>query len=119
VLLGRVVALLAHSRVLVQALSLGVPRSAPRLSAQLVAATANVDDGSKPIAETYRQVAAVAEALGLSRPSYESIRRVTHELRARKRDPTIGQVLLDINSRRRPPEAIVSVLAGTAPRLPK
>jgi hypothetical protein len=119
VLLGRVVALLAHSRVLVQASSLGVPRSAPRLSAQLVAATANVDDGRKPIAETYRQVAAVAEALGLSRPSYESIRRVTHELRARKRDPTIGQVLLDINTRRRPPEAIVSVLAGTAPRLPK
>jgi hypothetical protein len=119
VLLGRVVALLAHSRALVQASSLGVPRSAPRLSAQLVAATANVDDGRRPIAETYRQVAAVAEALGLPRPSYETIRRVTHELRAHKRDPTIGQVLLDINSRRRPPAAIVSALSGTVRPLPK
>jgi hypothetical protein len=96
-----------------------MPRSAPRLSAQLVAATANVDDGSRPIAETYRQVAAVAEALGLARPSYESIRRVTHEIRARKRDPTIGQVLLDISLQQRPPEDLVHVLAGTASPLPK
>jgi hypothetical protein len=92
---------------------------APRVSAQLAAATANVDDGKRPIAETYRDVAAIAETLGLPRPSYETIRRLTHQLRARKRDPTIGQVLLDINFRRRPPQAIVSALADTAPRLPK
>jgi hypothetical protein len=67
-----------------------MPASAPRLDARLIAATANADNGRRPIAETYRQVAAVAEHLGLPRPSYEAIRRVAHELRAKKRDPGIG-----------------------------
>jgi hypothetical protein len=96
-----------------------MPRSAPRLDARLVVATANVDDSRRPIADTYRQVAVVAEALGLARPSYESIRRIVHQVRVRKRDPTIAQVLLEINFRRRPPQAIVSALAGTARPLPK
>lgn len=94
-----------------------MPRSAPRLDSRLVAATANADDGRRPIAETYRQVAAVAEALGLARPSYEAIRRCAHDLRQKKLDPTIGQVLLDINFQRRPPEAIIDAIVGTAPKL--
>lgn len=64
-------------------------------------------------------MAAAAENLGLARPSYESIRRLVHQLRARRRDPGIGEVLLDIDLRRRPPEAILDALLGTAPRLPK
>lgn len=94
-------------------------RSAPRLDSRLVAATIRADDKNRPIAETYRAVAALAERLGLSRPSYESIRRVVHATRAGKRDPSIGQVLLDIDLRRRHPDAIVAAFVGTAPKLPK
>jgi hypothetical protein len=96
-----------------------VPRSAPRLDSRLVAATIRFDDLGKPIAETYRTVAALAESLGLPRPSYESVRRRVHAARSGRRDPSIGQVLLDIDLRRRPPEAIVDALAGTAPKLHK
>jgi len=96
-----------------------VARSAPRLDSRLVAATVRADDRKRPIAETYRSVAALAERLGLPRPSYETIRRVAHGARSGKRDPSIGQVLLDIDLRRRPPEAIVDALVGTAPKLPK
>jgi len=92
-------------------------RAAPRLDARLIAATAKFDDGHCPIAETYRRVAGLAERIGLPRPSYESIRRLAHQIRAGKRQPGIGEVLLDIDLRRRPPEAIIGALAGTAPRL--
>jgi hypothetical protein len=96
-----------------------VTRSAPRLDSRLIAAIARADQRGRPIAEIARSVGALAEDIGLARPSYESIRRVVHALRARKRDPGIGEVLLDINLRRRPPEAILDALVGTAPRLPK
>jgi len=96
-----------------------VPRSAPRLDSRLVAATIRLDDTSRPIAETYRTVAAFAESVGLPRPSYESIRRVAHATRTGKRDPGIGQVLLDIDLRRRHPAEIVDALAGEARKLPK
>jgi hypothetical protein len=95
-----------------------VVRCAPRIDARLVAAIANADNGKRPIAETYRRVSALAEQLGLIRPSYEQVRTVLHQLRAAKRDPSIGQLLLDIDLRRRPPQAILDALAGTAPRLP-
>jgi hypothetical protein len=92
---------------------------APRLDARLIAAIANLDNRNRPIAETYRGVAAVAEGLGLLRPSYEQVRRLIHEIRGRRRDPVIGQLLLDIASQRRPPEALVAALAGNhLPRLP-
>jgi hypothetical protein len=96
-----------------------VARSSPRLSARLIAAAARADDGKRPIAETYREVASVAERLGLSRPSYESIRLVVHSLRARKRDPSLGEVLLEIDLGRRDPRQIVNAVSGTARPLPK
>jgi hypothetical protein len=96
-----------------------VPRCAPRLDARLIAAVARADQGNRPIAEICRNVAALAEEIDLVRPSYESIRRVVHALRARKRDPGIGQVLLDIDLQRRPPDTIIDALLGTAPRVPK
>lgn len=83
-----------------------------------MAATANADNGSRSIAEIYRRVASLAERLGLPRPSYESIRRIAHQLRARKRDPAIGQVLLDIDLQRRPPEAIIDAILRISPKLP-
>jgi hypothetical protein len=84
-----------------------------------VGAIARIDDRRRPIAETYREVSAIAEKLGLPRPSYEQIRTVLHQLRARKRDPAIGQILLDISFRRRPPEALLHAVSGVGvPRLP-
>jgi hypothetical protein len=84
-----------------------------------VGAIARIDDGRRPIAETYREVAAIAEQLGLARPSYEQVRTVLHQLRFRKRDPAIGQILLDISFRRRPPEALLKAVSGIGvPRLP-
>lgn len=76
---------------------------------------ANLDDRDRPIAETYRKVALVAESLALPRPSYERLRALIHEIRARRRDPVLGQVLLDITFRRRAPEALLEVLAGIDP----
>jgi len=83
-----------------------------------VAATIRAD-GNRPIAETYRAVATLAERIGLPRPSYECIRRVVHATRAGKRDPSMGQVLLDIDLRRRHPAEIVDALAGIPRKLPK
>ena len=92
---------------------------APRIDARLVGAIARIDDGRRPIAETYREVSVIAEKLGLARPSYEQVRIVLHQLRARKRDPAIGQILLDISFRRRPPEALLHAVSGVGvPRLP-
>jgi hypothetical protein len=96
-----------------------MPSSAPRLDSRLVAATGRIDKSTSSIAETARQVAALAEHLGLPRPSYETIRRVAHQIRAKRRNPGMGEVLLDIDLRRRPPRAIVGALVGTAPPLPK
>jgi hypothetical protein len=49
--------------------------------------------------------------LELTRPSYEQVRVVVHELRARRLDPGIGETLLDIALRILPPDAILDALA--------
>ena len=63
---------------------------AARLTPQLVRALARLDDGSLPIAELARRVARLAEARGLTRPSYERIRQLVHQLRRMRRRPTIA-----------------------------
>ena len=92
-----------------------VPSSAPRIDTRLVAAAELLDDRRIPIAETNRRVGDVAEALGLARPSYETVRRVVHEARRRGRLPSTGDVLLDIAFRVRPPLALGDHLTGTLP----
>jgi hypothetical protein len=92
-----------------------VPRAAPHLDARLIAGLARLDDPARPIAETHRRLGAVADELGLTRPSYEQTRTIIHALRAGRRDPAVGQVLLDIAFRVRPPEALLDVVAGTSP----
>jgi hypothetical protein len=89
--------------------------SAPRIDSRLIAAMQRFDDRGRPIAETYRRIGLIAETIGLSRPSYEQVRRLIHEQRAGRRDPGIGSVLLDIAFRAAPPEALLEVLAGTGP----
>jgi len=54
---------------------------APRISGRLIEAIVRLDDRSRPIAETYRCVGAEAERLGLTRPSYQRIRELVHQVR--------------------------------------
>ncbi len=85
-------------------------RAAPRIDARLVAALGRLDDTGRPIAETHRRLGAVADELGLPRASYEQVRVVVHALRAGRRDPAVGDLLLDIALQKRPPEAFIEAL---------
>lgn len=84
--------------------------AAPRIGPTLRAALERLDDERLPIAEVYRRVAALASHLGYSRPSYEQVRVLVHEHRRRGLAPTVGQILLDVASRGRPPEALLELL---------
>jgi hypothetical protein len=92
-----------------------VPKAAPRIDSRLLAAIERLDDKRLPIAETNRKVGAVADAIGLTRPSYEQVRSLTRRLRSRRLDPSVGRVLLEITLRSLPPEALLDLLAGTGP----
>jgi len=92
-----------------------MPRAAPHIDVRLVAALARLDAPGRPIAETHRLVGVLADELSLTRPSYEQARTIVHALRGARRDPAVGQVLLDIATRVRPPEALLDVLSDTGP----
>jgi len=90
------------------------PSQAPRLDRRLAAAVPHLDDGKQPIAETNRRVGELARALGLCRPSYQQVRLLVHAARERKtRNREALQVILDVQFRRRPPEALYELLTGT------
>jgi hypothetical protein len=91
-----------------------VVRSAARVSDRLHKRLLELDDPNLPIAETYRRVAAEAERLGLTRPSYERIRVLVHQSRRwkRKRGPSTTSVLVDVAFRVRPPEAVLDQPSG-------
>jgi len=88
---------------------------APRISPRLRAEIERLADASLSAAEITRAVGAKAERLGLRRPSYEQVRKLAREHRRRPRPPSTTDVLLDVAFRVRPPNAIVSHLAGTDP----
>jgi hypothetical protein len=84
--------------------------AAARLDGRLLDALTQLDARGRPIAETHRQLGALASELGLARPSYERVRVLVHELRAlqpQRRDPSLGRVLVDVAFRARPPEAVL------------
>jgi len=54
---------------------------APRISGRLIEAIVRLDDRSLPIAEVNRRVGMEAERLNLTRPSYQRIRELVHEVR--------------------------------------
>jgi hypothetical protein len=89
-----------------------VTAAAPRIDSRLVAAVAWLDDQREPMAETNRRIGFLARDLGLTKPSYQQIRLLVKEHRRGRREPTAGQVLLDIAFRARPPEALIDYLAG-------
>jgi hypothetical protein len=97
-----------------------VVRIAPRVDERLVAAVGRYAEDKVPIAETCRRVGSLADHLGLTRPSYEEVRRLVHGLRKGKRAPSTGDVLLDVAFRVRPPTAVLDHMAGRSlPRRPK
>jgi hypothetical protein len=71
-----------------------VPTIAPRIPAELIEILLRLDDRNRPIAETYRQLGAEADRLGLTRPSYERVRELVHELREGSPRLTPLQVLM-------------------------
>ncbi len=86
---------------------------APRTDPRLVAAIERLDRSDVPIAETWRRVRVIARELELIRPSYPQVRRIVHDARQRGRRPGVGDVLLDIAFRTRPPQAFIDYLADT------
>jgi hypothetical protein len=92
---------------------------APRISPRLLHALARLDDPRLPFAEINRRLGEEAERLGLRRPSYQRVRELLHRLRSLRRQPSTGQVLLEIAFRARPPEAFLDQISGIGvPRLP-
>lgn len=87
---------------------------APRLSPRLVAAIERHDDGTRAVAEVWRDVCTTAEGLGLVRPSYERVRSLVKEHRARRaRFATTREVLTDtLITRGRPLDALHAHVAG-------
>ena len=65
-----------------------------------------LDREDRPIAETNRRLGTVADELGLPRPSYEQVRVLVHGLRAGKRHPGVGTLLLEVALRERAPQTL-------------
>jgi hypothetical protein len=84
---------------------------APRYDIRLVDAVRLLDDRRQPIAETCRQVAAVAERLGLPRPSYVHLRRVVH----RERETVEGELRERAARREVRDAALTALLTGRIP----
>jgi hypothetical protein len=92
-----------------------MPPAAPRIDARLVAALTRLDDPTTPIAEAHRRLGRVADWLGVPRPSYEQVRVLLNAHRRRPLQPGVGETLLEIAMRAKPPGALLDVLSGTAP----
>ncbi len=71
---------------------------APRISHRLLDAIVRLDDRDVPIAETYRRVAAEAERIGLTRPSYQRVRELVHESRNLRPRLSVADVLRLVTS---------------------
>lgn len=101
---------------------------APRYDVRLLRALSRLDDRSRPIAETCRRLGEVADALGLTRPSYVHVRRIVVAERARRDavralvDLTVGRIVhvregLDLPPRETsPPGWILVALTASAAR---
>src|SRR5262245_27899397 len=60
--------------------------SSPRLDRRLAEAALRLDDPSQPVAETWRQVCAAADHLGLPLPGYDTIRLIVRRHRRRREE---------------------------------
>ncbi|MDQ3065758.1 MAG: hypothetical protein M3R12_01215 [Actinomycetota bacterium] len=93
-----------------------MPASAPRLDPRLIAALEQLlKDESVPVAELNRRLGAVADALSLTKPSYERVRLIVNDRRSGSLGmPTAGQVLLEIAARSRPADDLLKLLTDPA-----
>jgi hypothetical protein len=74
-----------------------------------------LDDRTRPIAETYRELADLAELLDFSRPSYQQVRVHVHELRLQKQLESRPSVIpLYIAYRARLPAWAISRIEASA-----
>lgn len=80
-----------------------MPSAAPRTPWPIVAAIGGLDSRDVPIAEVWRRACALAELIGLSRPSYEQIRRLVHRERTIRALPGSLDVVADVIFRVRAP----------------
>lgn len=83
----------------------------PRLDRRLVEAIVLLDDSTVPMAETYRRLRAIAEHIGVPRPSYERVRLELKSARARDRSRVRARDLaLDLAFNTRPANAVLADL---------
>lgn len=69
-------------------------------------------DAGLPAAEICRRLGRRAAAVGLSRPSYETVRALVRLRRPSGGEPTTKDVLLDVAMRSRPPDAFLDHVSG-------
>jgi hypothetical protein len=89
----------------------------PRLSRRLLAEIERLATRDLSFAEINRRVGTAASALGLPRPSYETVRLLVRAARERNSGPGTLEVLADVAFRVRSPEALLDHAAGVP--LPK
>ena len=93
--------------------------SAARFSPRLLAELDRIDDGRLPIAEVNRRLGEAADRFGVRRPSYSRVRTLVHEQRRLRARVTTPDVLIDIATRARPPDALLDHISGIGvPNLP-
>jgi hypothetical protein len=61
-----------------------MPAMSPRLDPRLRRAASRLDDAQEPIAETWRRVGLLADALHVPRPGYDTIRLIVRDHRRRR-----------------------------------
>ena|SRR5438270_1273988 len=93
-----------------------MPLTAARITPRLMRELARIDDGRLPVAEVNRRLGAAADRMGVRRPSYSRVRILVHELRRVRSQATTLQVLADISTRARPPDALLQHVAGVGVR---
>ncbi len=65
------------------------------------------------MAETRRRLGAVAETLGLPRPSYESVRQLVRAHRRSRRRRSEAEIILDLALYTGPPDKLVADLLSS------
>jgi hypothetical protein len=95
--------------------------SAAQIDERLQAELGRLAREAGTYAEINRAIGVRAKALGLVKPSYARVRQLVLEAREaiedERADPSWGELLLDVDFRRRSPMAIIDKLDGVPVRL--
>jgi hypothetical protein len=90
--------------------------SSPRPSPRLVAEIDRLARRDFSFADINRRVGRKADALGLPRPSYESIRLLAHAARDRRAGPGTLEIVADVAIRARSPRELLDHASGLTVR---